>query len=123
MKADNSLQQQLSASSAQVANTYCPPKKGPPQPSFQLTIYQMGGVFVLYLAGVVVGFVIYLGELVYNKVVLKGVDPNTGACGVPITAMKPIKPNEPLLTSCPFVPTDLNPNHYCILTLLHLPLP
>ena len=35
-------------------------------------------MFVLYLAGVVVGFVIYVGELVYNKVVLKGVDPNTG---------------------------------------------
>ena len=52
--------------------------KGPPQPSFQLTIYQMGGVFVLYAVGVVVGFLIYLGELVYNRIVLKGVDPNTG---------------------------------------------
>ena len=38
----------------------------------------MGGVFVLYLVGVVVGFIIYLGELVYNNVMLKGIDPNTG---------------------------------------------
>jgi hypothetical protein len=78
MKADNTLQQQLLTSSAQIANTYCPPKTGPPQPSAQLTILQMGGVFVLYAASVVIGFLIYLCELLYNKVILKGEDPNAG---------------------------------------------
>ena len=74
-------------------------------------------MFVLYLAGVVVGFVIYVGELVYNKVVLKGVDPNTGAYPLHHIPLLPLifTPHPP---PPPLPPLYYSPSHLStILTL------
>ena len=67
MKADNTLTDLRDAANAQNADISCPTKQGPDQPSFQLTIFQMGGVFLLYGAAFALGLVVWVGEEVSHR--------------------------------------------------------
>jgi hypothetical protein len=62
VQADNTLFDLKAAETGLLADQACSPKFAPPQPSTQLTVYQLGGIFLLYGIAFAAGLVVWIGE-------------------------------------------------------------
>ena len=62
VQADNTLFDLKATETGLLADQACSPKFAPPQPSTQLTMFQLGGIFLLYGIAFAAGLVVWIGE-------------------------------------------------------------